>query len=129
MQGVDLLIVAQLAACSETPTLSHQPLAPTQSQPTMSTIRKPFPPLSDAAPVNVTGFKTYTAARDLPSDVTELKQADVHSLVQFLIKAIVEIKDETGDFLLHLDDGRVIDTKGWAGFEWVRRAAALRRLG
>ena len=32
---------------------------------------------------------------------------------------LVNIKDETGEFLLRLDDGRVIDTKGWAGWEWT----------
>ena len=31
----------------------------------------------------------------------------------------MNIKDETGAFLLRLDDGRVIDTKGWAGWEWT----------
>ncbi|MCS5931186.1 hypothetical protein LNQ03_01205 [Klebsiella pneumoniae subsp. pneumoniae] len=34
---------------------------------------------------------------------------------------LVNIKDESGQFLLRLDDGRVIDTKGWAGWEWTRR--------
>ncbi|MEO5774313.1 MAG: glycoside hydrolase family 88 protein [Sphingomicrobium sp.] len=32
---------------------------------------------------------------------------------------LVNIKDETGEFLLRLEDGRVIDTKGWAGWEWT----------
>lgn len=32
---------------------------------------------------------------------------------------LVNIKDETGEFLLRLDDGRVIDTKGWAVWEWT----------
>ena len=81
----------------------------------MSTTRRPFPPHSDTPPVNVSGFPTYSASVKLPSTVVEWKQGDVKTLVQFLIKAIVEIKDETGDFLLHLDDGRIIDTKGWAG--------------
>ena len=31
----------------------------------------------------------------------------------------MNIKDESGQFLLRLDDGRVIDTKGWAGWEWT----------
>ncbi|MAX14706.1 MAG: glycoside hydrolase 105 family protein, partial [Sphingobium sp.] len=29
-----------------------------------------------------------------------------------LMDNLVNIKDETGEFLLHLDDGRIIDTKG-----------------
>ena len=32
---------------------------------------------------------------------------------------LVNIKDESGQFLLRLDDGRVIDTKGWNGWEWT----------
>ncbi|WP_310534143.1 glycoside hydrolase family 88 protein [Novosphingobium sp.] len=36
-----------------------------------------------------------------------------------LIDNLVNITDETGEFLLHLEDGRVIDTKGWAGWEWT----------
>ena len=34
-----------------------------------------------------------------------------------LTHGLVEIKDETGEFLLKLEDGRVIDTKGWFGWE------------
>jgi unsaturated rhamnogalacturonyl hydrolase len=40
-------------------------------------------------------------------------------LIRLLIRATVEIKDETGEFLLRLPDGRVIDTKGWDGWEWT----------
>lgn len=36
-----------------------------------------------------------------------------------LINNLINIQDETGEFLLHLDDGRTIDTKGWAGWEWT----------
>ncbi len=36
-----------------------------------------------------------------------------------LMNNLVNIKDETGAFLLHLEDGRIIDTKGWAGWEWT----------
>ena len=81
----------------------------------MSSNRKPFPPHSDTPPVNVSGFPTVSTAFKLPVTVNRFKPAQVEALVQFLIKAIVEIKDETGDFLLELDDGRIIDTKGWAG--------------
>jgi len=31
---------------------------------------------------------------------------------------MVNIKDKTGEFLMTLEDGRVIDTKGWN--DWVR---------
>lgn len=45
--------------------------------------------------------------------------ADVHNAIRLLIDNLVSIKDETGKFLLHLEDGRVIDTKSWAGWEWT----------
>ncbi|WP_044327044.1 glycoside hydrolase family 88 protein, partial [Citrobacter amalonaticus] len=41
------------------------------------------------------------------------------ALIQTVTTNLVNIKDETGQFLLRLDDGRVIDTKGWAGWEWT----------
>ena len=37
-----------------------------------------------------------------------------------LITCLVNIKDETGEFLMPLADGRIIDTKGWEDWE-VRR--------
>jgi len=37
----------------------------------------------------------------------------IHEKINLLINNLVNIKDETGEFLLHLDDGRIIDTKGW----------------
>lgn len=43
----------------------------------------------------------------------------IHELVHRLTSNLVNITDETGEFLLRLDDGRVIDTKGWAGWEWT----------
>ncbi|EED19875.1 glycosyl hydrolase family 88, putative [Talaromyces stipitatus ATCC 10500] len=45
--------------------------------------------------------------------------ADVHSAIRLLIDNLVNIKDETGKFPLYLEDGRVIDTKSWAGWEWT----------
>ena len=43
----------------------------------------------------------------------------IDELVHRLTDNLVGITDETGEFLLRLDDGRVIDTKGWAGWEWT----------
>ncbi|MEY8709566.1 glycosyl hydrolase family 88 [Mangrovibacter phragmitis] len=40
-------------------------------------------------------------------------------LINKVTDNLVNIQDETGEFLLRLDDGRVIDTKGWAGWEWT----------
>ncbi|OAQ63183.1 unsaturated rhamnogalacturonan hydrolase [Pochonia chlamydosporia 170] len=44
---------------------------------------------------------------------------EIHSKIQLLINALVNIKDETGEFLMTLPDGRVIDTKGWDDWEWT----------
>ncbi|KAK1140160.1 hypothetical protein N8T08_010637 [Aspergillus melleus] len=43
----------------------------------------------------------------------------VREKVDLLIHNLVNIKDATGQFLLRLQDGRVIDTKSWAGWEWT----------
>lgn len=44
---------------------------------------------------------------------------DVRHLIDRLTENLINITDETGEFLLRLEDGRVIDTKGWAGWEWT----------
>ena len=44
---------------------------------------------------------------------------ELKSLIQKVTHSLVNIHDKTGKFLLRLDDGRVIDTKGWAGWEWT----------
>ncbi|EIN10599.1 glycoside hydrolase family 105 protein [Punctularia strigosozonata HHB-11173 SS5] len=36
-----------------------------------------------------------------------------------VIDCLVNIKDETGEFLMTIPDGRVIDTKGWDDWEWT----------
>ncbi|GAV99146.1 glycoside hydrolase family 105 protein [Lentinula edodes] len=36
-----------------------------------------------------------------------------------LIDCLVNIRDESGEFLMTLEDGRVIDTKGWNDWEWT----------
>ncbi|MGD8106454.1 glycoside hydrolase family 88/105 protein [Pantoea sp. FN0302] len=41
------------------------------------------------------------------------------TLIEKLTDNLVAITDQSGEFLLRLDDGRVIDTKGWAGWEWT----------
>lgn len=45
--------------------------------------------------------------------------ATLHTKIRLLIDNLVNIKDTTGEFLLRLDDGRVIDTKGWNDWEWT----------
>ncbi|KAI9368652.1 Six-hairpin glycosidase-like protein [Aspergillus egyptiacus] len=48
-----------------------------------------------------------------------LTPPQAHETINRLITNLVNIKDTTGKFLLRLDDGRVIDTKSWAGWEWT----------
>ena len=48
-----------------------------------------------------------------------ISRAETCELIERLTENLVAIKDETGEFLLRLEDGRVIDTKGWAGWEWT----------
>ncbi|KAI0080686.1 glycoside hydrolase family 105 protein [Panus rudis PR-1116 ss-1] len=54
-----------------------------------------------------------SAANVNPKKVALLKT------IRSLINCLVSIKDETGQFLMTLDDGRVIDTKGWNDWEWT----------
>jgi unsaturated rhamnogalacturonyl hydrolase len=44
---------------------------------------------------------------------------EVVEAIAKLVDNLVNIKDETGEFLMRLDDGRVIDTKGWNDWEWT----------
>lgn len=48
-----------------------------------------------------------------------ISRQELQQLIDSLVENLVNITDETGEFLLCLDDGRVIDTKGWAGWEWT----------
>ncbi len=49
-----------------------------------------------------------------------ISQDDLKSLIGKITDNLVNIEDTTGEFLLRLDDGRIIDTKGWAaGWEWT----------
>ncbi|KAK3312328.1 Six-hairpin glycosidase-like protein [Apodospora peruviana] len=55
----------------------------------------------------------------MPAELHGIKAADVHAKIRLLISGLVNISDTTGEFLLKLDDGRVIDTKGWEDWEWT----------
>ena len=48
-----------------------------------------------------------------------ISRSETCELIDRLAENLVAIEDTTGEFLLRLDDGRVIDTKGWAGWEWT----------
>jgi hypothetical protein len=41
----------------------------------------------------------------------------ISATINKLVHALVHISDDTGEFLMTLDDGRVIDTKGWNDWE------------
>jgi unsaturated rhamnogalacturonyl hydrolase len=53
-----------------------------------------------------------------PLVIEGLATAVLHSKINLLVQNLVGIQDETGEFLLRLPDGRVIDTKGWNDWEW-----------
>ena len=57
----------------------------------------------------------------MPSALTiaGYKASDIHHRIDALTNNLVNIKDESGRFLLNLPDGRVIDTKGWNDWEWT----------
>jgi unsaturated rhamnogalacturonyl hydrolase len=48
-----------------------------------------------------------------------ISRAETCGLIDRLADNLIHITDETGEFILHLEDGRAIDTKGWAGWEWT----------
>ncbi|EEB99178.1 hypothetical protein MPER_01193, partial [Moniliophthora perniciosa FA553] len=53
-----------------------------------------------------------------PRNINPVKFSVVQK-IKSLIHCLVNIKDETGEFLMPLADGRVIDTKGWNDWEWT----------
>lgn len=55
----------------------------------------------------------------MPGVANGIAAEDVDSTIKLLINQLVNIRDETGEFLLYLEDGRIIDTKGWEGWEWT----------
>lgn len=56
----------------------------------------------------------------MPAQLFDIKNKDLDELINRLINNLVNIKDETGQFLMEIPDGRIIDTKGWiTGWEWT----------
>ncbi|MFL6618246.1 MAG: glycoside hydrolase family 88 protein, partial [Povalibacter sp.] len=55
----------------------------------------------------------------MPTRVHDIDAESIDRQIQLLISNLVDIKDTSGEFLLRLDDGRVIDTKGWNDWEWT----------
>jgi unsaturated rhamnogalacturonyl hydrolase len=60
---------------------------------------------------------------------TQQTTAQVHLLIARLTDNLVNIRDDGGRFLLKLDDGRVIDTKGWNDWEWTHGVGLYGLLG
>ncbi|EST07891.1 Glycosyl hydrolase, family 88 [Kalmanozyma brasiliensis GHG001] len=60
----------------------------------------------------------------MTTDTTSpLSTSEASQLVDKLIHKLLHNEDPDGAFLLPLADGRVIDTKGWAGWEWTHGVA------
>ena len=55
----------------------------------------------------------------MPALAHSLSAEKIQHTVRRLIDNLVNITDQTGEFLLRLEDGRVIDTKGWNDWEWT----------
>lgn len=56
----------------------------------------------------------------MPAEVFQIKSENIDELINRLIDNLIHIKDETGEFLMTIPDGRIIDTKGWlTGWEWT----------
>ncbi len=55
----------------------------------------------------------------MPRQIDSIDSADIERNIRKLIVNLVDLKDPSGEFLLKLDDGRVIDTKGWNDWEWT----------
>ncbi|KAL2212866.1 glycosyl hydrolase [Sarocladium strictum] len=56
----------------------------------------------------------------MPTHAFGLASADIHKQIKSLIHEVVSIEDKTGEFLFTLDNGYIIDTKGWNGWDWTQ---------
>ncbi|PTU20373.1 hypothetical protein P175DRAFT_0502514 [Aspergillus ochraceoroseus IBT 24754] len=70
---------------------------------------------NQATPIDIFVFSFFLAC----SAMASLPPPQARQTIDLLINNLVNIKDTTGQFLLHLQDGRIIDTKSWAGWEWT----------
>lgn len=58
-----------------------------------------------------------------PLQLYGLTASAIESQIELLITNLISIRDETGEFLMPLPDGRIIDTKGWNDWEWTHGIA------
>lgn len=49
----------------------------------------------------------------------KISQTQVHEAIDLLIKQLVSLTDKNEKYLVPLPDGRIIDTKGWNGWDWT----------
>ncbi|MCP2240970.1 glycosyl hydrolase family 88 [Thermoanaerobacterium thermosaccharolyticum] len=59
----------------------------------------------------------------MPNKVYDIDKERIINNINLLMNNLVNIRDDSGKFLLKLEDGRVIDTKGWNGWEWTHGIA------
>ncbi|GAM42268.1 hypothetical protein TCE0_044r16075 [Talaromyces pinophilus] len=69
-------------------------------------------------------FEDITDRPPVMSETTQLppnrpESPEIHRKIKLLINNLINIKDETGKYLLHVPNGRVIDTKSWQGWDWT----------
>ena len=55
----------------------------------------------------------------MPAIAHDIAYSTIRTSIDKLINNLVNITDDSGEFLLKLDDGRIIDTKGWNDWEWT----------
>ncbi|KAI1436942.1 glycoside hydrolase family 105 protein [Xylaria sp. CBS 124048] len=49
----------------------------------------------------------------------KLQSSEIHAKIKILVHRMVNNQDKSGEFLMTLADGRVVDTKGWDDWEWT----------
>jgi unsaturated rhamnogalacturonyl hydrolase len=55
----------------------------------------------------------------VPNRMNSIDVSVLENRIKSLMSNLVALQDTSGKFLLKLDDGRVIDTKGWNDWEWT----------
>lgn len=55
----------------------------------------------------------------MPHTAEGIPYEDLQNTIELLMENLVHIRDDSGKFLLKLEDGRTVDTKGWNGWDWT----------
>jgi unsaturated rhamnogalacturonyl hydrolase len=56
----------------------------------------------------------------MPAIANNIPKSTIQSTIEKLINNLVNITDDSGEFLIKADDGTLIDGKSWYGFEWTQ---------